>query len=54
MSKEELLEVFSRIIDLCVDNSVDIFLLTGDIFDNLTVDKKTLIYIKSSLKEFKI
>ena len=25
MSKEELLEVFSRIIYLCVDNSVDIF-----------------------------
>lgn len=50
MSKEELLEVFSRIIDLCVDNSVDIFLLTGDIFDNLTVDKKTLIYIKKQLE----
>lgn len=49
ISKEELLEVFSKIIDLCIDNSVDIFLLTGDIFDNLTVDKKTLIYIK---KEF--
>ncbi|WP_341349958.1 hypothetical protein [Clostridium sartagoforme] len=40
ISKEELLEVFSRIINICVQNSVDILLLTGDIFDNLTVDKK--------------
>ncbi|MBU5456096.1 metallophosphoesterase family protein [Caproiciproducens sp. MSJ-32] len=50
ISKEELLEVFKKIIDLCIDNSVDIFLLTGDIFDNLTVDKKTLIYIKKELE----
>jgi DNA repair protein SbcD/Mre11 len=50
ISKEELLEVFSKIVDLCIFNSVDIFLLTGDIFDNLTVDKKTLIYIKKQLE----
>lgn len=50
ISKEELLEVFSRIIELCLINSVDILLLTGDIFDNLTVDKKTLFFIKNQIE----
>ncbi|MDZ4907066.1 metallophosphoesterase family protein, partial [Clostridium perfringens] len=50
ISKEELLEVFSKIISLCLDNCVDILLLTGDIFDNLTVNKKTLVFIKDQLK----
>ena len=50
ISKEELLEVFSKIIDISMDNSVDILLLTGDIFDNLTINKKTLIFIKNQLE----
>ncbi len=50
ISKEELLEVFSKIINMCMENSVDILLLTGDIFDNLTVNKKTLVFIKSQLE----
>ena len=50
ISKEELLEVFSKIIDISIENSVDILLLTGDIFDNLTVNKKTLIFIKNQLE----
>ncbi|MDU3525112.1 DNA repair exonuclease [Clostridium sp.] len=50
ISKEELLEVFSKIISMCIENSVDILLLTGDIFDNLTVNKKTLVFIKSQLE----
>lgn len=50
ISKEELLEVFSKIIDIAMENSVDILLLTGDIFDNLTVNKKTLIFIKNQLE----
>lgn len=50
ISKEELLEVFSKIIDISMENSVDILLLTGDIFDNLTVNKKTLIFIKNQLE----
>lgn len=49
-SKEELLEVFRKIIDLCIGNSVDILLLTGDIFDNLTVSKTTLLFIKNQLE----
>lgn len=50
ISKEELLEVFSKIINICIEDSVDILLLTGDIFDNLTVDKKTLVFITSELE----
>ena len=50
ISKEELLEVFSRIVDMSMENSVDILLLTGDIFDNLTVNKKTLIFIKNQIE----
>ena len=29
---------------------MDILLLTGDIFDNMTVNKKTLIFIKNQLE----
>ncbi|WP_066895617.1 metallophosphoesterase family protein [Clostridium nigeriense] len=50
ISKEELLEVFSKIINLSIENNVDILLLTGDIFDNLTVNKKTLIFIKNQME----
>ena len=50
ISKEELLEVFSKIIDTVMENSVDILLLTGDIFDNLTINKKTLIFIKNQIE----
>ena len=50
ISKEELLEVFSKIIDTSMENSVDILLLTGDIFDNLTINKKTLIFIKNQIE----
>ena len=50
ISKEELLEVFSKIIDISMENSIDILLLTGDIFDNLTINKKTLIFIKNQIE----
>lgn len=50
VSKEELLEVFRRIIDIAIEETVDILLLTGDIFDNMTVNKKTLIFIKNQLE----
>lgn len=50
VSKEELLEVLSTIIDICKSNSVDIMLMAGDIFDNLTVNKKTLAFIKNQLE----
>ncbi|ATD55884.1 metallophosphoesterase family protein [Clostridium chauvoei] len=50
ISKEELLEVFNKIIDICEEELIDIFLLSGDIFDNLTVNKKTLSFIKNQLQ----
>lgn len=53
ISKEELLEVFSKIIDISMENSVDILLLTGDIFDNLTINKKTLIFIKNQIERIR-
>ncbi|MGL5087378.1 MAG: metallophosphoesterase family protein, partial [Clostridium sp.] len=51
VSKEELLEVLSRITNICKDSSVDILLMAGDIFDNLTVNKKTLYFIKEQLEK---
>ena len=50
ISKEELLEVFSKIISIAKENRIDILLLTGDIFDNLTVNKKTLAFIKNEIE----
>ncbi|MGL5379389.1 metallophosphoesterase family protein [Clostridium sp.] len=50
LSKEDILEVFERIITLCKEEMVDVLLLTGDIFDNLTVNKKTLYFIKIQLE----
>lgn len=50
LSKEEILEVFERVITLCKDENIDILLLTGDLFDNLTVNKKTLYFIKIQLE----
>lgn len=50
ISKEELLEVFSKIISIAKENRIDILLLTGDIFDNLTVNKKTLAFIKNQIE----
>lgn len=49
ISKEEILEVFRNIIDITIKEEVQLLLLAGDIFDNLTVNKKTLYFIKSQL-----
>jgi len=46
INKEELKEVFNSIIDLCKKKQVDVFLLAGDIFDNLTIDKETLRFLE--------
>lgn len=52
-SKEEIKEVFSNIIKICNEENVDIMLLAGDIFDNYTLDKSTLIFIQEELKRLK-
>ena len=49
-SKEELKDVFSKIIDLCNKEEVEIMLLAGDIFDNYTLSRNTLVFIKESLE----
>lgn len=49
VSKEEILDVFKKIIDLTIEEEVEVLLLAGDIFDNLTVNKKTLYFIKAQL-----
>ncbi|SFC31857.1 metallophosphoesterase family protein [Clostridium uliginosum] len=46
-SKEELKEVFNTIIDITLEEKVDILLIAGDIFDNLSVNKSTLYFIKN-------
>lgn len=48
-SKEELKEVFNKIIDICNDEKVEIMLLAGDIFDNYTLSRNTLVFIRESL-----
>lgn len=52
-SKEEIKEVFSKIINICNEENVDIMLLAGDIFDNYTLDKSTLIFIQEELRRLK-
>lgn len=49
-SKEELLDVFKNIIDLTIKENVEVLLIAGDVFDNLTVNKNTLFFIANELK----
>ena len=49
INKEELKDVFKNIIHYCKNNSVDILLLSGDIFDNYTLNKETLVFIENTL-----
>lgn len=46
-SKEELKQVFEKITKITLDKEVDILLIAGDIFDNLSVNKTTLYFIKN-------
>ena len=46
-SKEELKQVFEKIIKITLEKEIDILLISGDIFDNLSVNKTTLYFIKS-------
>ncbi|WP_195986301.1 DNA repair exonuclease [Clostridium sp. D53t1_180928_C8] len=49
-SKEELLQVFKSIIDLTINENVEVLLIAGDVFDNLTVNKNTLFFISNQIK----
>lgn len=50
VNKEELKKVFNNIINYCKEKNVDILLLSGDIFDNYTLNKETLYFIEETLK----
>lgn len=52
-SREELLEVFKKIIDLAIEENVQVVFIAGDVFDNFTVSKSTLIFIISQLNRIK-
>lgn len=52
-SKEELKQVFEKIIQIVLEKNVDIFLIAGDVFDNLSVNKSTLYFIKRCLEKIK-
>ncbi|GEP66993.1 hypothetical protein CBE01nite_47610 [Clostridium beijerinckii] len=46
-SKEELKQVFENIMLITLNEEIDILLIAGDVFDNLSVKKTTLHFIKS-------
>lgn len=50
-SKEELKQVFENIITITLNKEVDILLIAGDIFDNLSVNKSTLYFIKNCFEK---
>lgn len=50
-SKEELKQVFENIISIVLNKQIDIFLIAGDVFDNLSVNKSTLYFIRSCFEK---
>ncbi len=53
INKEELKEVFKNIINFCKEKHVDILLLAGDIFDNLTLSRETIHFIENIFNDIK-
>lgn len=53
INKEELKEVFKNIINFCKEKQVDILLLAGDIFDNLTLSGETIHFIENVFNDIK-
>ncbi|MGG5462803.1 metallophosphoesterase family protein [Clostridium sp. B9] len=53
MRRAELRESFNRIISKAIEEKVDLILLAGDLFDNTTVEKSTLIFIKEQMDRAK-
>lgn len=49
--QEEIRETFSRIIEICKDENADILLICGDVFDNYSVKKITLQFLKEKFEE---
>jgi DNA repair exonuclease SbcCD nuclease subunit len=53
INKEELKEVFKNIINFCKEKQVDILLLAGDIFDNLTLNRETIYFLENVFNNIK-
>lgn len=53
INKEELKEVFKNIINFCKEKQVDILLLAGDIFDNLTLNRETMYFLENVFNNIK-
>lgn len=53
MRRAELRESFSKIINRGIDEKVDLVLLAGDLFDNDTIEKSTLTFIKDQIDKLK-
>lgn len=49
MRRAELRESFSKIVNKGINEKVQLVLLAGDLFDNDTVEKSTLIFIKNQM-----
>lgn len=50
LPKNDLIEVFSNIINLAKKEEVEIMLIAGDVFDNLSVNKQTLRFLELSFR----
>ena len=53
MRGAELRESFSKIMNRGIDEKVDLVLLAGDLFDNDTIEKSTLTFIKDQMDKLK-
>lgn len=51
--REDLRETFGRIVDIAKKQEVKILLITGDLFDNSSITKTTLDYIRKKLEDIK-
>lgn len=51
--REDLRETFGRIIDMAKKQEVKLLLITGDLFDNGSITKTTLDYIRKKLEDIK-
>lgn len=50
INKEEIKQVFKDIVEFCIKNTVDILLISGDVFDNYTVNRETIYFIENTLE----
>lgn len=50
LNKQDLLDVFSNIIHIVKKEEVEIMLIAGDVFDNLSVNKQTLRFLELSFR----